>query len=174
MKPIITNNVAVALSFFIFLSFFPLLNATKYSDMVNEICPSVNNTKLCSETLKNDLPDDIGASDSFIVRFVNIAKGNATEVSASIDKSIGSGGEGSVDLLALEKCQVDIKSAVQELGTAAGLVSYKEYTKARNHVADAKKFSHLCVKKLQPNTKLYGSVKTITELCEIVDAVLKI
>lgn len=173
MKPIITNNVAVALSFSIFLSFYPLLNASEYSDMIKEICPNVNNTKLCSETLKSDIPDDGGASDSFLVKFVDIAKANATAVAANIDKSIGSDGEGSEDLLALEKCQVDIKSAVQELGAAARLVPYKEYTKARDHVADAKKFSHLCMKQLQPNSKLYDSVKTISEFCEIVDAVLK-
>lgn len=165
MKVIITNHVAPALSFFISLSFLPLLTASDASEHMNSLVSQVREntaTRLCHDTLLQ------GTSLSIIA--INMTNENGTAVCDYIKKAAKEFDDKKV----LKKCRGDIRKAMHNLDDARKLIQPKKTTiplEVKKLVNLSISNGHGCLNMLKPPkppTVFKSYVEIFTNLIDII------
>ncbi|XP_039001305.1 uncharacterized protein LOC120127458 [Hibiscus syriacus] len=173
MKSII-NNGALALYFFICISFFPLLNAE--NKLVTVSCQKVKEKDLCLSRLGAE-PASQDAKDvaALALIAINVASSNGSETASFIRQTLSE----SAELLAptteqnFEDCSENFEDAMQDLDDALALVTSRDFKGMRNEVGTALDDANECASALNQgegkDLELFNKTNTFLQLCSIVD-----
>ncbi|KAG8475321.1 hypothetical protein CXB51_031951 [Gossypium anomalum] len=116
MKPI-AKNVALALSFFICLSFFPIINTAVTNPLLTETCQKVKNKDLCTSSLGAEhATQDAKDVAALALIAINVASNHGVNTSVYIKKQLLDGKilEPTTEQN-FEDCSENYEDAMQEL-----------------------------------------------------------
>ncbi|KAK8654353.1 hypothetical protein V6N13_128322 [Hibiscus sabdariffa] len=180
MKPM-ANNVALALSFFICLSFFPSLNAVSDNKLVNETCQKVTEKDLCLSSLSAEHASR-DAKDVVTLGLIaiNVAANNGSNTTAFIRQTLLE----SAELMAptteqnFEDCSDNFEDAMQELDDALAFITSKDFKSMKTEVGTAMDDADECASVLNQtegkDMELFKKTKIFRQLVSIVHDIAKL
>ncbi|XP_022769803.1 pectinesterase inhibitor 9-like [Durio zibethinus] len=126
MKPI-ANNAALLLSFFLCLSFLPLLNAAGNNSLVAETCQKAKYKDLCISSLEAEYASQDADLAALALIAVEVASKNGSDTSVYIKKTLdGTNLEPTVEQN-FEDCSENYVSAMEQLDDSLEALVSKNY-----------------------------------------------
>ncbi|XVF22178.1 hypothetical protein REPUB_Repub12eG0151400 [Reevesia pubescens] len=111
----ITNNVALLLSFFVYLSFLPSLNADSNNTLIAETCQKVKNKDLFISSLEAEQASQEADLSTLALISIKVATNNGSDTSVYIKKTLdGTDFEPAVEQN-FEDCSENYESAMEQL-----------------------------------------------------------
>ncbi|KAK8549487.1 hypothetical protein V6N13_027239 [Hibiscus sabdariffa] len=181
MNPI-ANNLALALSFFLCISFLPLLNALPD---ITKTCDKVKHKELCIGSFKESylgryVPDN-AEPEVLASVIIKIVVNNASDVSRNLKTTVL---EGPVPLTPEVRakygiCDQEVVSAMKELDKVRTAMEAGNHRLEKLNMKAAVTNTENCENELKqveaqlPDKKQFGEVTVLKELLENIDDIIK-
>lgn len=146
MKPV-AKNVALALSFFICLSFFPILNTAVTTPLLTETCKKVKNKDLCLSSLGAEhATQDAKDVAALVLIAINVATNHGANNSIYVKKQLLDGKilEPTTEQN-FEDCSENYEDAMQELDDALAVTLSRDFKQVKIELESAIDDADTCI-----------------------------